>query len=146
MLWGTDCRRTVATYSGRVAQFVESCRRARPIVPPTLPLPSPAGPPPVTLPAPVAREDFEALRADLAKLQAALASLKGPKGDPGPPGKDATIDYDKLAAEVARRLPPIKFQTIDPSGNTVHDIDRRLGDTVRFRIYPVPGARTPHGR
>ena len=46
---------------------------------------------------------------------------RGPEGPQGSPGKDADIDYDRLAAEVIKRLPPITVQDVDATGQVLYD-------------------------
>lgn len=67
--------------------------------------------------------------------------LAGPAGPQGPPGKDATVDYDQLAAAVLERLPPIRMIQLDPyTGEKVDDELVYLGDSVKLRTTVIPDA------
>ncbi len=68
----------------------------------------------------------------------------GAVGPQGPPGKDAVIDYDVLAAEVAKRLPPIYPQWIDKDGNVIDELRSgvRLGQTLPLRAEVILDAST----
>jgi len=70
-----------------------------------------AGPTPPTTPdKPSTAFDADVIAEALIERLAGDPRLKGPKGDPGPPGKDgqdgrdAEVDYDRIVAEVERRL------------------------------------------
>ena len=58
--------------------------------------------------------------------------MKGSDGTDGRDGKDAIIDYDRLAAEVIRRLPPIAVQQLDRNGKLLHSGDAYLGGTLKL--------------
>lgn len=108
----------------------------------------PAAGPPASPPAPAAPAppslDMAAVRAEIrAAVNEALAGLKIPAGPQGPPGKDGKdgrpgpagpqgpaaaappLDMDALAAEIAKRLPPIY----------VRQENEKTGST---RVVPVP--------
>jgi hypothetical protein len=112
----------------------------------------PAVPPAATCP-PWTKEDIREIAME----------LRGPKGDPGPPGEvseahvqqiiasvilslrsdpvmkgpqgergaDAVIDYDTLAAEVAKRLPPTRVVIADrASGKIIDDESYLIGEPI----------------
>lgn len=65
------------------------------------------------------------------------AGPAGRDGEDGRDGKDADpIDYDKLAQEVIKRLPPIYPQWIDDEGRVIDELPGgvRLGQTLPLRI------------
>lgn len=106
--------------------------------------------------------NLDALVAKLDALAAAVAAIKpapgpqgsaGPKGDKGEPGatgpkgdpgKDATVDYDRLAAAVIERLPPVRLQIVDSNNKPVQETTAPLGEPLRMRLVPV--TRPPNGR
>ena len=57
------------------------------------------------------------------KKDGSFKGIKGDKGDAGlrgsdgRPGLPAELDYEKLAEEVAKRLPPITVSYLDSEGN-----------------------------
>lgn len=70
--------------------------------------------------------------------------VAGPIGPAGPPGKDAVVDYDKLAEEVIKRLPPFYPQWIDADGNVIDEIKSgvKLGQTLKLRAEMIENATT----
>tara|TARA_R110000751_G_scaffold78889_1_gene159230 strand:- start:31 stop:1287 length:1257 start_codon:yes stop_codon:yes gene_type:complete len=68
-----------------------------------------------------------------------LPASEGPQGPQGLPGKDAVIDYDKLASEVVKRLPPFYPQWIDREGNVIDELKDgvRLGQTFPMRAEVI---------
>ncbi len=124
----------------RIPQAPKPTRPMVPIEPPAVTIKPPASKPP-----PAASGDLVALRKEIAVLRAAIAQLKDKKPPlilfPSP-------DYDKITAEVLKRLPPITFRTMAPKGtkptkrdssveyvpidtSTVH-----LGETQDFYLVP----------
>lgn len=64
---------------------------------------------------------------------------QGEKGDPGPAGKDATpVDLEALAAEVAKRLPPIHVTHEDRSTGKVSEKDVYLGGDLKIWLDAKP--------
>lgn len=64
---------------------------------------------------------------------------RGPAGPPGKDGRSATVDLDALAAEVAKRLPPVVVQTLDEYGHVTQEQQTPLGEPVRLQLVPVKG-------
>lgn len=105
-----------------------------------VPVPPPTSPPRV---APPARCDCAAelaeLRDRLGKLEQLVqqpgpAGPQGPAGPPGPPGAAAAVDLEAIAAEVVKRLPPLRFIQLDPyTGEVVDDEIAHLGDSITLR-------------
>lgn len=59
----------------------------------------------------------------------------GPTGKQGPPGKDAApafIDYEKLASDVQRRLPPIRVIREGKDGKAIRTDEVALGGELRL--------------
>ena len=64
----------------------------------------------------------------------------GPQGPPGPagsPGETPQIDYDALADAIAKKLPPIRIQTLNLDGSVHQDATARLGDLIKLRPIVV---------
>jgi hypothetical protein len=128
--------------------------------PPASPLPPPAPTPPGTDPA------IKRLEARVATLEARVTMLEAVSRTPGPPGKDgrdgtdglpgppAVVDYERLAAdiakriapdqpdydritaEVAKRLPPITVQTLK-AGKVLAEEKVPLGGVLPLNLVPV---------
>ena len=64
----------------------------------------------------------------------------GLRGPPGNGGDSQPIDLDDLAAEVVRRLPPIRVQVIR-DGEILEEEDVFLGGTLPLRLVPVTNGR-----
>lgn len=124
---------------------------------------TPGIPPAPSTPGPEASQSAAALVAEIAGLKARVAALErkisqcppviaGPPGLPGPagpagpqgpqglagvPGKDAHVDYRAVADAVAKALPAIRLQTLNPDGSIRQTADARLGDLVRLKPLAV---------
>jgi hypothetical protein len=101
--------------------------------------------------------DCDEVRKEVAELKGSLTALigridkiaaqpgpqgpQGPRGPQGPAGKVAVVDYDRLAAEVAKRLPPMTFQMIGEDGKVKQSFKAGLGETVPFQLVPVTRAQ-----
>lgn len=48
-------------------------------------------------------------------------AMKGPQGERGPAGEPAAVDYDLLAAEVIKRLPPTRIVIADQARGKILD-------------------------
>lgn len=129
---------------------------------PNLPSP-PASPAATDVAPPSVSAEIAGLRQQIQLLSDAVAQIKplpgpegkpgtpgrdGTQGPPGPPGsngkdgrdgvdgKDAVVDYNRLAAEVASRLPPQKTEWIDGTGKVIASQSAPLGKPLRFRLVP----------
>lgn len=59
---------------------------------------------------------------------------RGPEGERGPQGDPAEIDLEALAAQLVKKLPPIRMIQLDPyTGAPVDDELVYLGDAVKLR-------------
>ncbi len=81
------------------------------------------------------------------QLMVLVNNLTKQKSIPGPPGKDgkdgltgpaAVIDYERLAQEVQKRLPPITVQVIK-DGEVIDSEDVFLGGVLPLRLVPNQG-------
>jgi hypothetical protein len=74
------------------------------------------------------------LRSIVASVVASLKddpSMKGPQGERGPAGEPANVDYDTLAAEVLKRLPPTRIVIADQSrGKIIDDETYQPGEAI----------------
>ncbi|MHC4180496.1 MAG: S1 family peptidase [Planctomycetota bacterium] len=113
---------------GRYAWVLQGCVTPAAERPPVPDQPTPA-PPSV---------DLTGVLAELAALRLAVENIqlqpgeKGDKGDPGDDGVSPTIDYDQLAAEVVKRLPPRKFQAKTPDGKPSGPIVEKRWDEIVY--------------
>lgn len=60
----------------------------------------------------------------------------GPAGPQGPAGKDAVIDYDKLADAVSKKLKPITVKIYD-DGKFIDSLEVPLGGTLPLERYSI---------
>jgi hypothetical protein len=113
------------------------------IEPPLAPIP------PVTPPAPTPpASDHDRLAASILSGMAADPRFRGPPGPAGPAGQPgpagpagptATIDYDRLAAEMISRLPPIVVHGCRADGTIVDTESYPVGTPIRLRYeYETP--------
>lgn len=105
----------------------------------------PAASPPIASPVPqpvVPQIDYAKLADAVAEKLAADARFRGPSGVDGKPGvngKDAVIDYNRLAEEVIRRMPPISVQTFDRNNRLVDEEAYPFGTPLKFRYGIIKG-------
>lgn len=57
---------------------------------------------------------------------------RGLKGDQGLQGDAGVVDYEKLAAEIMARLPPITVRTVDNDGSVKDSVAVKLGGTLNL--------------
>ena len=155
LLWGTASNGSASSVAVSVSAIADFLRRVKIMLaggqaePKRLPLV------PVVPPVSESSPDCEELRILIQQNAAAIASMleciavPGPKGDtgerglqgekglPGLQGESSVIDYDELAAEVVKRLPPVRLQTITAKGVLIQEASAPLGLPVRLRLVPV---------
>ena len=89
------------------------------------------------------RQALEAMVADFNSNVAAVQALAenahrlAEQANTKPIPDPISTDYDRLAAEVAGRLPPIRVQTQKPDGTVVESQDVYLGGVLPLRLVPV---------
>jgi hypothetical protein len=112
----TTDRTTGFIPASRITRFLADCR----CVPLPQAAPKHAPPPPIDIPDRQKTERIRELEQRLANLETKIAGIKnGRDGADGKNGKDATIDYDALAAAIAKRLP--KRRIVLTEGNKIID-------------------------
>jgi hypothetical protein len=85
--------------------------------------------------------DDEAILVALFQRIKSDPSFRGEKGEQGARGEDAAVDYDLLAAEVARRLPPIHVQNYDRNNRLVDEEYYPVGTPIKLRHGGISGGR-----
>ena len=145
MIWGTDANGTAGSVAVSIEAIADFLRRleitlggGEPVTPaePVAPLPPP-------IPA-TNCDDLRVLiqqNAEAIAALAAVARVPGPPGPQGPSGKTPDIDYEQLAAEVIKRLPPVRLQTIKADGTMLQESSAPLGQPIKLRLVPI----TPSG-
>lgn len=77
----------------------------------------------------------EQIESIVARVTGALRGDPSLRGSAGPPGQSAEIDYDRLAENVASRLPPISLALVGPDGTELDKDTVPLGGTLKLQFY-----------
>ena len=64
------------------------------------------------------------------------AGPTGPAGERGPQGESGSVDYEKLALEIAKHV-YIDVELIDNKGNIVKTVTVRNRGTLKLNLHPV---------
>lgn len=141
----TNQGRHVATVDGSV---LDALVEAEVGPPPPVPV-DPPTPDCPTCPVPDVSADVRVIQQQIIEIRAIIGKLQltagqpGPKGDrgepgpAGPPGPAAELDYEQLAAEVAKRLPPVRVELTRDDGTVFQSLEAPLNGQSAIRLPPI---------